>query len=88
MRCEGERGACSRPCLLQLVLERNGNPSKIPFTCLQVVNENELLGIRAWLSAQPALEGPLERAEHLALHVRLADRETEAQSFPEFGQVS
>lgn len=40
MRCEGEHGVRSRPCLLQLVLEGNGNPSKIPFTG----NGNELLG--------------------------------------------
>lgn len=80
MRCEGEHGVRSRPCLLQLALEGNGNPSKIPFPCLP--NGNELRGDESVAGCTAGFRGTFrKRAEQLALQIHLTDRETEAQPF-------
>ena len=72
MRCEGEHGVRSRPCLLQLALEGNGNPSKIPFTCLP--NGNELRRDESVAGCTAGFRGTFRKtAEQLALQIHLAD---------------
>lgn len=66
MRREGEHGERSRPCLLQLALERNGNPSKMPFTCLHIVNENEILGDESMAGCTAGFRGTFRNSE---LHI-------------------
>lgn len=63
MRCEGEHGVRSRPCLLQLALEGNGNPSKTPFTCLPIVKANEVLGDESMAGCTAGFRGTFRNGE-------------------------